>query len=68
MYATIPVKTKTKKLVDDLKEAMGARSYDAAILELARARSFLLLKELKGSIRKSPPFERDPNDFERITN
>lgn len=59
MYVTIPVKAGTKQLVDELKAAMGARSYDAAILELAQARSFLLLKNLKGMLAGAPRFERD---------
>lgn len=64
-YAMLPVKPRTKQLVDEIKRQMGASSYDETVLELAQTRGFLLIKDLKGSLSGAPAFKRDKNGFSR---
>ena len=62
MYVTIPVTKETKKLVDDRKEEMGLKTYDETIAALARPNPLVALKDLKGILAGTPPFERDRSD------
>lgn len=62
MYVTIPVKQDTKKMLDDLKTAFGAKSYDETVKEMAKANSFRLLADLEGIIAGTPKFVRDHSE------
>ncbi|HIH19987.1 TPA: hypothetical protein HA244_01845 [Candidatus Micrarchaeota archaeon] len=62
MYFNIPVKEDTKKLLDELRDAMGTKSYDETVKKLARSKSFLILKPLEGIIKGTPAFKRDKSE------
>ena len=62
MYVNIPVRENTKKLLDDFRKLFGAKSYDDTVKELAKASSFRLFLQLKGTLAGTPKFERDKID------
>ena len=59
MYVNIPVRPNTKKILDELRKSLGTTSYDETVKELARTNSFLLIKDLKGILKGTPPFKRE---------
>ena len=61
-YVNIPVKRDTKKLVDVLRKNMGTKSYDETLKKLARTNSILVLKDLRGLLKGTPPFEREKHE------
>ena len=61
-YVNIPVRRDTKKLVDVLKKNMSAKSYDETLRHLARTNSIMVLKDLRGLLKGTPPFERDKRE------
>ena len=63
MYVNIPVKENTKRVLDDFREVLGARSYDETVTKLAHSSSFLLIKDLEGSLKGTPKFKRDKNGW-----
>ncbi len=63
MYVNIPVKEDTKKTLDAFREVFKTKSYDETVKKLAQSRSFLLIKDLEGSLKGLPPFKRDKDDW-----
>lgn len=62
MYVTVPVREDTKKLLDEFKEVLGAKSYDETVQALAKGKNFMLLKGLRGMLKGTPKFVRDKRD------
>ena len=62
-YVMIPVKPRTKKLVDEYKERCGAKTYDEAIAEAVKPKdAFEILGPLIGKYPRTGPFVREKND------
>ncbi|MFH0713981.1 MAG: hypothetical protein V1722_04860 [Candidatus Micrarchaeota archaeon] len=63
MYVNIPVRVNTKNKLDAIREALQMKSYDETVNKMAQSCSYLLIKDLKGSLKGTPPFKRDKNDW-----
>lgn len=63
VYVMLPVRPQTKKLVDEFKDRVGAKSYDEAIAKAVKpAGGNELLKSIWGICPGLPPFVREKND------
>ena len=58
-YVMLPVRPRTKALVDEKKKEFGLKSYDATIARLASGGIYHALKKFEGVLKNAPRFERD---------
>ncbi len=63
MYVNIPVQENTKKKLDAIREVLKTKTYDETVNKMAQSYSYLLIKDLKGSLKGLPPFKRDKDDW-----
>ena len=63
MYVNIPVQKDTKKTLDAIRKVLKTKSYDETVKKMAQSYSYLLIKDLKGSLKGTPPFKRDKDDW-----
>ena len=63
MYVNIPVREETKKTLDAIREALKTKSYDETVKKMAQSYSYLLIRDLKGTLKGLPPFKREKDDW-----
>ncbi len=63
MYVNIPVQENTKKTLDQIRELLKTKSYDETVKKMAQSYSYLLIKDLRGSLKGTQPFKRDKDDW-----
>ncbi|MFH1246862.1 MAG: hypothetical protein V1644_00640 [Candidatus Micrarchaeota archaeon] len=63
MYVNIPVKENTKEVLDTFRRIFGVRSYDDTVIRMTQSCSYLLIKDLEGSLKDTPRFKRDKSDW-----
>ncbi len=63
MYVNIPVQEDTKKKLDAIREALKTKTYDETVNKMTQSYSFLLIRDLEGSLKGTAPFKRDKNDW-----
>ena len=63
MYVNIPVQANTKKKLDAIREALKTKTYDETVNKITESYSYLLIKDLKGSLKGLPPFKRNKDDL-----
>ncbi len=62
MYVNIPVQVETKKKLDAIREVLKTKTYDETVNKMTQSYSYLLIKDLKGSLKGTPPFKRDKSE------
>ncbi len=63
MYVNIPVKKDTKQVLDTFRRVLKTRSYDDTVVRITQSCSYLLIKDLKGSLKGAPRFKRDKSGW-----
>ena len=63
MYVNIPVRKDTKDVLDTFRDILKTKSYDDTVIRITQSCSYLLIKDLKGSLKGAPRFKRDKSDW-----